>query len=415
MNPKEILGGKKMQATKMRYIIGCMVTSLIASIAGSASAQSIEFFQTKPEAVVMMNALIADFEAEYPDIHVTQVQTPEPDTVLRSRIVRGNLPDLIALGGDRTFADLAEAGVLMELSDTPLLDSIQPTYLEMLNDLHGEDGQYGIPYTANANTVLYNTEIFAENGWSVPTTWTEFIALAEDAKSKGVTPLYLTFLDQWTTMIPFNAIAANIQPAGFIAARRAGDSTFASAYASLPEKMSALLTYGQNDIFGRSYDDGNRAMAQGEAAMLLQGPWAIPAIRSFNPNAPMGTFAFPVTDDANANKLVSGVDTVLAISRQTPNVKAARSFIEFLLRPENAVRFIDDQKQFSAIEGVIQKDPIFSSLIPFFEQGRITSFPDHYFPAGMQVDTLVQEFLLDPVGVDLLARLDKEWDLVAAR
>lgn len=404
-----------MQATKMRYIIGCMVTSLIASIAGSASAQSIEFFQTKPEAVVMMNALIADFEAEYPDIHVTQVQTPEPDTVLRSRIVRGNLPDLIALGGDRTFADLAEAGVLMELSDTPLLDSIQPTYLEMLNDLHGEDGQYGIPYTANANTVLYNTEIFAENGWSVPTTWTEFIALAEDAKSKGVTPLYLTFLDQWTTMIPFNAIAANIQPAGFIAARRAGDSTFASAYASLPEKMSALLTYGQNDIFGRSYDDGNRAMAQGEAAMLLQGPWAIPAIRSFNPNAPMGTFAFPVTDDANANKLVSGVDTVLAISRQTPNVKAARSFIEFLLRPENAVRFIDDQKQFSAIEGVIQKDPIFSSLIPFFEQGRITSFPDHYFPAGMQVDTLVQEFLLDPVGVDLLARLDKEWDLVAAR
>lgn len=404
-----------MQATKMRYIIGCVVTSLIVSIAGSASAQSIEFFQTKSEAVGMMNVLIADFEAEYPDIHVTQVQTPEPDTVLRSRIVRGNMPDLIALGGDRTFADMAKAGVLMELSDTPLLDSIQPTYLEMLNDLHGEDGQYGIPYTANANTVLYNTEIFDENGWSVPTTWSEFIALAEDARSKGVTPLYLTFLDQWTTMIPFNAIAANIQPAGFIAARRAGDSTFASAYASLPEKMSALLTYGQNDIFGRSYDDGNRAMAQGEAAMLLQGPWAIPAIRSFNPDAPMGTFAFPMTDDANANKLVSGVDTVLAISRQTPNAKAARTFIEFLLRPENAVRFIDDQKQFSAIEGVIQKDPIFSSLIPFFEQGRITSFPDHYFPAGMQVDTLVQEFLLDPVGVDLLARLDKEWDLVAAR
>lgn len=396
-------------------LTACTLAAALSVSATATFAQSLELFQTKPEAVATMDALIAEFEAENPDIDITQVQTPEPGTVLRSRIVRRNMPDIIALGGDSTFADLADARVLKEQSENPVLGSIQTAYVKMISDLHEEDGVYGLPYSANANTVLYNTELFEKNGWSVPHTWDELIALAEDAKAKGITPFYHTYLDPWTILVPFNAIAANEQPEGFVAKRKAGETTFAESYGPVVGKLLALLDYGTNDNFGRSYDDGNRAMANGEAAMLIQGVWAIPAIKSFNPDVQLGAFAFPVGNDAEKNKLVSGVDTLFAVSEMTSYPEAAQKFIDFMMRPENAQRFIDEQKQFSAVKGVYQKDPVFAEIARYFETGMLASFPDHYFPAGMQLATLAQEFLLNEDPEEFLAVLDREWDAVSNR
>ena len=76
-------------------LTACMFAAALSVSATATFAQSLELFQTKPEAVATMDALIAEFEAEYPDIDITQVQTPEPGTVLRSRIVRRSMPDII--------------------------------------------------------------------------------------------------------------------------------------------------------------------------------------------------------------------------------------------------------------------------------------------------------------------------------
>lgn len=36
-----------------------------------------------------------------------------------------------------------------------------------------KDGTYALPYVANAAGILYNKDLFEENGWKVPTTWQE--------------------------------------------------------------------------------------------------------------------------------------------------------------------------------------------------------------------------------------------------
>lgn len=381
----------------------------------SAFAGTIEFFQTKPEAIATFDAIIAQFEAEYPDIDVEQVSMPDPGTVLRTRMVRNDLPDVISTGGDNTYGDLADAGVLVDFTGSPLAATIQPSYIDMIGRLTSVDGIYGLPYTANANTVLYNKEIFAANGWTVPTTWDEFIALAEAAKAAGVTPFYHTYLDSWTIMVPLNSLASNLQSADFVAARTAGTTSFAAQYREVAEKLLTLLSYGHADNFGVGYDDGNRAFAAGESAMLIQGVWAAPAILANNPSAQIGAFAMPVGNDAGANKLISGVDSLFAISASTDNRADAETFIAYLQRPEVAQQYIDAQKQFSAIQGVFQNDPMFDELKPYFESGRITSFADHYYPAGMNVSTLAQEFLLDGDVDTFLQRLDTDWDAVADR
>lgn len=391
--------------------------ALLAGLANAntAFAGNIEFFQTKPEAVGTFSEIITQFHAEYPDIRVEQITMPDPGTVLRTRMVRNNLPDVISIGGDRTFGDLADAGVLMDLTGHPLTEGLQPAYLDIIARLTSVEGSYGLPYTANANTVLYNKEIFDANGWSVPSTWDELIALADAAQEAGITPFYHTYLDAWTIMVPFNSLASNLQSPDFTAARTAGTTSFAAQYTEVGEKLNTLLSYGHSDNFGVGYDAGNRAFAAGEAAMLIQGVWSVPAILGNNPHAQIGAFALPAGNDSSANKLVSGVDTLFAISAQTRNSADAETFVAYLQRPEVAQQYIDAQKQFSAIEGVFQNDPMFDDLRVYFETGNITSFADHYYPAGMNVATLAQEFLLDGNVDTFLQKLDTEWDAVAQR
>ncbi len=47
-----------------------------------------------------------------------------------------------------------------------------------------KDGTYALPYVANAAGILYNKDLFEENGWKVPTTWQEFTTLCDGNKAK---------------------------------------------------------------------------------------------------------------------------------------------------------------------------------------------------------------------------------------
>ena len=394
---------------------GLMLTTGLALTNAQAASVKLELFQTKPEAVATIDKLIEKFEAENPDIDIEQLQMPDPGTVLRARIVRNNMPDIVAMGGDSTYRDLANAGMFVDLKGDALIEGVHEAYRKMIADLTDIDGDFGVPYAANANTVLYNVEIFEKLGLSAPTTWSDFIAVAEAVKEADMTPFYHTYLDPWTIMVPFNSLAANIQSDDFIAKMKAGGTSFAEQYTEVGEKLLQLLSYGHNDNFGRGYDDGNSAMAEGKAAMLVQGVWAIPAITAFNPDVKLGVFTMPVSEEAGKSKLVSGVDTLFAISKSGKNIDAAKKFVSFMKRPDIAKAYIDEQKNFSALEGVLQEDPIFEGIKANFESGAITSFPDHYYPAGMQVPNLAQEFLFNEDVAKFLKKLDTEWKNVQAR
>ena len=70
------------------------------------------------------------------------------------------------------------------------------------------------------------------------------------------------------------------------------------------EKMWQVYQYGNEDKAALGYNDGNQGFAQGKGAMYWHGTYAIPAIRSYNPDINLGTFATPA-DDAADTKLVS--------------------------------------------------------------------------------------------------------------
>ncbi|MFB5674919.1 ABC transporter substrate-binding protein [Paenibacillus terreus] len=395
-----------------------LLTTLLAACGQDRAANGkvqVEFFQNKPEAKASFDKLIAQFNQENPDVEVTQVNPPDAETVLMTRVVKEDVPDVIALGATDTYSVLANSGIFADLTASPLVDKVEPAYVQMLKDVTGMQEITGIPFAANANGVMYNKALFRDMGLSVPRTWDELITTAQKIKDAGKIPFYYTYKDDWQTNLPFNQLAPNLVGIDFFLKRRENQVTFQEKFHEIAEKQLELLHFGHSDNFGKSYADGNRAFANGEAYMYIQGTWAIPEIRKANPDIELGFFPLPTGDNAEKNKLISGVDTLFTIAEDSPHKAEAERFIDFLLDPAHSKQYITEQTMFSAVKGVVQDDPAVAGLQPYLKSGRIVDFADHYIPAAVQLNSIVQAFLQDRDIDHYLKTLDTEWDKVANR
>lgn len=411
----------KMKKAIMPLLAGVLAMSMLSGCGSksdggaSGGAVKIEFFQNKTEAKATFDKLIAKFNSANPNIKVTQVNPPDAETVLKTRVAKKQIPDVIGIGATDTYSTLSKSGLFEDFSNDPLTKNIQPAYLDMLKAQTGLTELNGIPFSTNANGVIYNKAMFKEMGLTVPTTWDEFMATAQKIKDAGKVPFYLTLKDSWTTLIPFNGMEPGVVGIDFFKQRKEGTVTFKDKFREVADKQLQLVSFGQKDMFGKGYNDGNVAFAKGQSVMYLQGVWAIPEIQKANPSIELGVFPFPATNDPSKNKLVSGVDTLLTVSKSSEHKAEAKKFIDFLLQPDNAKQYITEQKAFPAIQGVTQDDPSVADLKPAFEKGDLVDFADHYIPGAMKVDTIIQGFLQKKDVDAYLNSLDTEWDKVANR
>ncbi|MEU9291405.1 extracellular solute-binding protein [Streptomyces sp. NPDC048275] len=385
---------------------------------GSGNRVTLDFFQFKTEAVGTFAKIIKAFEAEHPGIRVVQNNVPSPATAMRARLVRNDVPDVITLNGDSVFGEIARAGVFHDFSGDEAAAGISPAVQKVLDGL-GTGAPHeanGLPFASNADGVIYNKDLFAEHDVAVPTTWSELLAAAETFHTAGVTPFYGALKEAWTCLPPLNTLASNLQPPDtFFQERLAGRTTFAEAYAPVADKLAQLYRYTQQDTPSRDYNAGNQAFAQGKAAMYLQGVWAIPAIKTFKPAFEIGTFALPVTDDASATRLVSGVDVAVTMGRKPRHPAESMAFISYLMRPAVMRAYAAEQLAFPTLKGSSPEDPALAGLRPYFDSGRIVAFSDHRIPLSVQLDSVTQQFLFDGRRDSYLRALDSEWDKYQAR
>lgn len=150
-------------------------------------------------------------------------------------------------------------------------------------------------------------EMFEENGWKIPTTWSEFTTLCETISASGVQPLYLGFKDTWTCMAPWNALAVGLTDSDICSQVNKGEATFSDAYRETAEKIKELFPMRNRIQYALWYNDACTAFARGEAAMYPIGSYAIPQIKSVNPDMNIGSFTFPANDSEADNVLNFGI------------------------------------------------------------------------------------------------------------
>ncbi|GIP63268.1 hypothetical protein J32TS6_18230 [Virgibacillus pantothenticus] len=169
----------------------------------------LELFSNKAENIATYESMIERFEEQHPNIRINLYAPPDAETLLRTRLVKNDMPDMLAIAGNALYRELVSVDMLVNYEGEPMLDPIQPAYLQTISDLEGSEkkGIHGVPFAANANTMIYNKTKLKELGEDVPKTWDEFIQLLQKAKAVGEIPIYFTFQDSWTTMPAWNSLA----------------------------------------------------------------------------------------------------------------------------------------------------------------------------------------------------------------
>lgn len=318
---------------------------------------TIEYFNQKGEMVDTLREIAKDFEKENPNVHVKVVNVPNAGEVLKTRVLAGDIPDVVNIFPQSIeFQEWAKAGYFEDLSNKNYLKRVKNHYA----DKYAIDGKiYNIPYTANAYGIYYNKDKFKELGLKVPETWDEFEKLVDTIIAKGETPFAIAGADTWTLNGYHQLALATATGGGKEAndylrfskpnAIKSSDSVLKDDFRLLDlfRKKGAMQTNWQ----GAGYTDVVGAFARGDALMTPNGSWAITAINAQDPKFNVGTFPFPGKQKGQSLTIGAG-DLAWSISSSSKHKKEANAFVEYMSRPEVMQKYYDVDGSPTAIEGV---------------------------------------------------------------
>lgn len=318
---------------------------------------TIEYFNQKGEMVDTLREIAKDFEKENPNVHVKVVNVPNAGEVLKTRVLAGDIPDVVNIYPQSIeLQEWAKAGYFEDLSNKDYLKRVKNHYA----DKYAIDGKiYNIPYTANAYGIYYNKDKFKELGLKVPETWEEFEELVDTIIAKGETPFAIAGADTWTLNGYHQLALATATGGGKEAndylrfskpnAIKSSDSVLKDDFRLLDlfRKKGAMQTNWQ----GAGYTDVVGAFARGDALMTPNGSWAITAINAQDPNFNVGTFPFPGKQKGQSLTIGAG-DLAWSISSSSKHKKEANALVEYMSRPEVMQKYYDVDGSPTAIEGV---------------------------------------------------------------
>ena len=174
---------KKRKLSVIGIFAGILSAGMVLSGCGDSSSDNgkikIEMVQYKPEAVKAFEKMEEKFNASHDDIELTIESPNEAMTILKTRFIKEDQPDIIGIGGDVNYSNFLDADMLTDISDFEGLADIKQAHPDIDKNLEfiSRNGVYAVPYAANAAGILYNKDMFEENGWEIPTTWEEFLTL----------------------------------------------------------------------------------------------------------------------------------------------------------------------------------------------------------------------------------------------
>jgi raffinose/stachyose/melibiose transport system substrate-binding protein len=374
----------------------------------------------KPEATAFFNALQEEFNRTHDTILLTISSPNDAMTVLRTRLIREDPPDIIAVGGDINWSTFVDVGLIKDISDYSGLTRVKQKYHE-INELLlplPMDGMYGVPYAANAAGILFNREMFDGQGWEIPKTWDEFIFLCNTMRASGVQPLVYGMKDTWNTLPIWNALAVGLVDYDITHQVNRGETSFTAVYREVAEKQLQLLQYGQAEPFTYGYNDACTAFARGQSAMFAIGSYAIPQILSVNPNMKIDSFTMPANNDPGLNILNSGIDLQFSIMEKCRYKEEAYAVLDFLISKKTIQAYLDSQIAVPCIEGDFTLSPMLDGMRDYIDAGNVADYQDHYYPAAMDVAGMLQTFLIQRDVDAFLSRFDTGWvrynrDLIA--
>ena len=312
---------------------------------GNGSSGSITVWEHDYSFEDSLKEIIAGFNKEYPDIKVNYQIRADGDyySLLQTAIQSGDGPDLFWTNGTATttMADYVSNGALVDLSN----DVDYAFISDSAQDLARVDGGlYSVPWmTLDTRAVFYNKDMFAEHGWTVPKTFSEFEALLATIKDAGIIPISLAY-EPWSMLFAYEPILAAYDPKYTAALQdysvKADDAPARGAY----QKM---VDWANAGYFGTNWlgvvDNANQILAftTGAAAMDIAGSWDASTIQMNNPGLNLGAFTIPAEDGTTG--LVGTAANGFSVNAASKNLDAALKFANYCASKEAQTIWVQSQ------------------------------------------------------------------------
>jgi multiple sugar transport system substrate-binding protein len=304
--------------------------------------------------------LVTKFNSSQDKIEVVQEFLPREELIKQYTmgLVAEKLPD-IGMVDNPEHASFAAMGLFEDISD--LMSAYPDTdkfFKGPLKSTIYEGKNYGIPLSSNCLALYYNEDMLKEAGVEVPETWDELKEAAKKLTKNGVYGLAICAVknEEGTFQyLPWLLSAgANIEKL---------DSP--EAVKSM-QFLSDLVKDGSmsKEVINWTQADAEKQFATGKAAMMINGPWNIAAVKADGPNIKWNVAKVPKDKEFAS---VLGGENVGIIKGK--NKEAGWEFLKFISDPKNMDEWISKTGYFPPRQDVaenserLKNDPILKVFI----------------------------------------------------
>lgn len=332
--------------------------------------------------------IIADWEIANPDVTIEHEVLPTEQfvTIIRARIASGDVPDVFPYFNNPDDLAYARGGHLVDLSDmTGLLSRFREG---VLDSFEVDGGIYALPSQIQYIFAYYNREIFNELELEIPQTWDEFIDVLDTIKAAGITPLVQGTRDQWTTqMIPYTQTPALVDFAypTFRDDLSSGRTSFADnpGWQEIATRLDQLINgdYFNEGSLSMTYEQSMQAFANGEAAITVNGTWALGTILSLGADFEVGGFRVPTRSASfsGPDAMVASASGGLSVWSGSDHVEEAKQFLAYTLSAENNAFFNATKGPSPLVDVEVDLEPAIVEMLD-----GIGDMPTSAFPAASQ-------------------------------
>ena len=312
------------------------------SVSGTATLLSA---YSEPDDIAGIDDLVAAFAARYPDAELTHESAPSADD-LRTRVAAGDPPQLL-LAPPGVLPGLHEQGALVALDELVDVDTLESEYLPgaLRSGMVGDD-LVGLPVRLGVESLVwYRSDVFAEQGYEVPETWDDLLALSDqirgDVGAMGMAPWCLGLEDGAASGATLTDWIEDVMlrlHGGEVYDRWVGhDVTFDSPEVRQAFEQVAQVWFTEGNVLG---DPQNIAQTNVEAAAapMFEDPPACLLHRqgggirtSFPDNAEVGgnvdVFALPPIGDGTGEQALLLSGDVLSVTEDSALTRAFARFV----------------------------------------------------------------------------------------
>ena len=311
-----------------------------------------------------MNEVASAYMKENPDVKIevrttANIENIDYDKGLRIEDAKGDFNGIVEM---RNVDLYQKNDKLAEIPDS-LAEKMQTA-----KEIDGKT--YSVPRYYSCYGMIYNKEIFEKYHLTEPKTYSEFLALCETLKEKGITPLAmgagdLWHLDNWLKIL-FSKDVLNNNPE-WISMCNEGKVHWTDR-----ETLNFLNDFKElfdNGYVNSEYDVAKDSetieqLASGENAMLCSGTWMFSQIEKVSPQFQIGWFFIPADDEKNAIRLDGGWEwSITKACEENGLYDVAVDFLEFYYRKDVYQKVLQNMNGISSL-----KEDVDYEMIPVQQQ-----------------------------------------------